>query len=273
MQRINGEATLSRNFEQRQAPMPIGVYTEFAVQTAIPAEYLTARSYVCGTCLDVTLPDDHKGIGLSLLVTIPALTLISAGYIFQTPYSDKGFWSMALSHGKLSSSENGQGPVDRITGYLEVDENLDTDLLLDKMKDMGMGEPDHPMILPAVFFDHYVRESARIFTQISKDIFEVEDAIRKGRGSTGEKYEDPDYGKLSRELNNCSQELEAVRRRVNFETRMAKILADCTPTNCHILKQKIQVLAEMSKNRDIDIELLPKRIERQLNLVSRRYLI
>lgn len=175
---------------------------------------------------------------------------------------------MALSHRRPLSSETDGVSIYRVTGYLEADVNFDMDKLLENMKGVVLGEPGHPMILPAVFFENHVCESSDIFITIAKRVAEVEESIRNGIGTSGKGYKDPEYRDLSRTLNDCGQKLEDLKRRMNFEYRMAAILIEDTPSTCHKLKQKIKVFAEMSKNREMDVEFLPKRIESQLTLVS-----
>jgi hypothetical protein len=174
---------------------------------------------------------------------------------------------MALrSHGK-PSSENDDVPIHKVTGYLEVDVNVDIDRLLKRMKDVGVDEPGHPMMLPAIFFEDHVRKSSENFVKVAKDISNVENFLRNGIGTSGEGYKDPEYGVLSRTLDRCTQALEELKRRMHFEMHMANILTKSIPPECSKLKQQIQLFAEMSKNRDLDIQFLPKRIESQLTLV------
>jgi len=73
----------------------------------------------------------------------------------------------------------------------------------------------------------------------------------------------------AKKLHSCSLDLVELERRRDFERRLGDLLEGELETE-HSLIQRVGLCADMSKNRDLDIRSLPRRIESQRSVVSAR---
>jgi hypothetical protein len=136
----------------------------------------------------------------------------------------------------------------------------------------------HPVLLPIeLFINHFVSTQTQFIDIITK-MDEVETEIRTDLNEPDHRSESKsshdnskvDYGELSKKLHSCSSDLVELEKRRDFERRLGKFLIAelSADDNLSMLNDRVRLYDELSQNRDLDVQSLPRRIESQRSVVG-----
>jgi hypothetical protein len=179
----------------------------------------------------------------------------------------------------------------KVAGIIQADDLNSLKRVLGNVYEAAKGG-GHPLLLPIQLFETHFIDSQKQFKDILQDINKVASKIAKDLSkdkSWVDKIKDHEYAELNQKLHVCGISLVELERRRDFERRLGHLLVEeleneridlvklanedaetWNKRDLHIqrLLQRVVVYAAMSKNRDLDINNLPWRIESQRNVVS-----
>jgi uncharacterized protein YydD (DUF2326 family) len=135
----------------------------------------------------------------------------------------------------------------------------------------------HPMLLAIeLFINHFVATQTQFIDIIAK-MDEVETEIRTDLNEPDHQSENKspydnskvDYGELSKKLHSCSSDLVELEKRRDFERCLGKFLkAELSANHLSMIHDRVKLYDELSQNRDLDVQSLPRRIESQRSVVG-----
>jgi hypothetical protein len=236
----------------------------------LPEDYALSRRHDRGTCQLLSSQDGSKVLKGRYICRKPCTGVCLAHWswsecIIQTPFYNKGFWTLVLHCVMDSDMPNSPS---KTSGVIQADKDVDFSQIFSGVRKLANVYGRHPMLLPLQLFMTHYDTTSETFRSIAKEVAEVDSKLLKEL----EKRSKPDkasqlHRDLSMTLHKCSMDLAELGRRRKFEGELGERLAEDLH-NEKKLNLVASMFASMSKSRDIDIESLPGKIESQRNVVS-----
>ena len=183
----------------------------------------------------------------------------------QTPFYEKGFWSLLLHSVTDSDAPDSSS---KTSGVIQVDGVTDFSLLFGGVHRLAKEYGRHPMLLPLQLFITHCHTTTGTFQSIFEKVADVDRKLMKELKTKSKADKASElYRALSMTLHESSMELAELDRRRQLEADLGERLMQ-ELQNERKLKEVASIFAGISKSRDFDIESLPGKIESQRNVVG-----
>jgi hypothetical protein len=155
-----------------------------------------------------------------------------------------------------------------MSGIIQADNDIDFSKVFKGVHTLVKRHGYHPSLLPIQLFITHCSSTTETFKSILNNVIEVDGKLLEeleieSKSAKASKL----YRKLSMTLHQCSMGLAELGRRRNFEEELGDRLRQDLQNEVK-LEALVNIFANMSKSKDLDIASLPGKIESQRNVVS-----
>ncbi|KAL6796533.1 hypothetical protein J3E68DRAFT_426108 [Trichoderma sp. SZMC 28012] len=216
---------------------------------ALPADYLGTRKDKNGSCYLQTTPNDEAEV-----------------YVIQTPIDGDEFWYFLLLRIKTS---------EQIAAALFVDSTMDAKSIFKEMHRPDT-TPHHLLLLVELFTDHFKR-TLSLFHKVINSINDVDDFLLKvlpqsdhsvshsKRTSKEFRQLTLQYTEISYKLHLARMDLVRLRRRRDFEKKLATLLEGALIAEPH-LSRRMRIYTSRA-SPESELENLSQRIDSQSSVI------
>jgi hypothetical protein len=202
-------------------------------------------------------PSDLSAIAQSLL-----------GYIIQTPFYGKSFWSLLLI---CKTDADMPETSCKTSGIIQTSSDIDLEFLLSEVQRKAAVFKHHPLILPVyMFMDHYSK-TERLLKKMVKMVDDAEKKLMKEIKNQRSKNKflaagDHALIDISQDLHATSMDLAELNLRRSFETDVAEQLEKALPRDSQLLRRFNRFELGSKRNKST-IDGMGARIDSLKNLV------